>query len=54
MNRILKWAIALMFILFAVVNLNDPDGFIWTPIYVAVAVLPLIQIVEKKCAKVKL
>jgi energy-coupling factor transporter transmembrane protein EcfT len=48
MNQILKWGIALMFVLFAVVNLNDPDGFIWTPIYVAVAVLPLIQTVKKK------
>ncbi|MGY8780341.1 MAG: transmembrane 220 family protein [Fidelibacterota bacterium] len=48
MNRILKWAIALMFILFAMVNLNDADGFIWVPIYVAVAVLPLIQTVEQK------
>lgn len=48
MNRILKWAVAFMFILFAVVNLNDPDGFIWAPIYVAVVVLPLIKTVEQK------
>ena len=37
-----------MFILFAVVNLNDADGFIWVPVYVAVAVLPLFQKVDQK------
>ena len=37
-----------MFFVFAVVNLNDPDGWIWALIYVAVAVLPPIQIVNQK------
>jgi len=47
-NKIISWAIAIMFVVFAVVNLNDPDGWIWALIYVAVAVLPLIQTVNQK------
>jgi hypothetical protein len=47
LNRILKWTIVLIFILFAMVNLNDADGFVWVPIYIAVAVLPLIQKVDQ-------
>ncbi|MDP6339296.1 MAG: transmembrane 220 family protein [Candidatus Marinimicrobia bacterium] len=47
MNRILSWAITLIFLFFAVVNLNDPDGFIWTPIYVAVALLPILRKVDQ-------
>ena len=46
--KILSWAVALMFIAFAVVNLNDPDGWIWALIYVAVAVLTLSQKVNQK------
>ena len=44
MSRIIKWAIALIFCSFALVNLNDPDGFIWVPVYVTVAFLPLSSI----------
>ena len=44
MSRIIKWAIALIFCSFALVNLNDPDGFIWVPVYVTVAFLPLASI----------
>ena len=44
MSRIIKWAIVLIFCSFALVNLNDPDGFIWVPVYVTVAFLPLISI----------
>jgi len=36
--------IAIIFCFFAVVNLNDPDGFIWVPVYVTVAFLPLASI----------
>jgi hypothetical protein len=43
-SRIIKWAIALIFCSFALVNLNDPDGFIWVPVYVTVAFLPLASI----------
>ena len=46
--KILSWAVALMFIAFAAVNLNDPDGWIWALIYVAVAGLPLSQKVNQK------
>ena len=46
--KILSWAVALMFIDFAAVNLNDPDGWIWALIYVAVAVLTLSQKVNQK------
>ena len=35
--------IALIFILFALMNINDPDGFIWVPTYVAVGILPLFK-----------
>ncbi|HIC37600.1 MAG TPA: hypothetical protein EYO80_07960, partial [Candidatus Marinimicrobia bacterium] len=44
MSRIIKWAIVLIFCSFALVNLNDPDGFIWVPVYVTVAFLPLASI----------
>jgi len=43
-SRIIKWAIVLIFCSFALVNLNDPDGFIWVPVYVTVAFLPLASI----------
>ena len=46
--KILSWSVALMFIAFAAVNLNDPDGWICALIYVAVAVLPLSQKVNQK------
>ena len=41
MSQIIKWAIALIFCSFALVNLNDPDGFVWVFIYLAIAFLPL-------------
>ena len=47
-NKIISWVIALMFFVFAVVNLNDPDGWIWALIYMAVALLPIIKKVDQK------
>ena len=31
--RILNWALAALFVLFAAVQYNDPDPYIWAPIY---------------------
>ncbi len=36
-----------MFMVFAVVNLNDPDGWIWALIYAAVAILPFIRKIKQ-------
>ena len=36
-----------MFVTFAAVNFNDPDGFIWVPIYVAVPLLPFLRKVDQ-------
>jgi len=47
-NKIISWVIVLMFFVFAVVNLNDPDGWIWALIYIAVALSPIIKKVEQK------
>ena len=47
-NKIISWVIVLMFFVFAVVNLNDPDGWIWALIYMAVALLPIIKKVGQK------
>ncbi|MDG2266678.1 MAG: transmembrane 220 family protein [Candidatus Marinimicrobia bacterium] len=44
MKNIFSKFIALIFILFALMNINDPDGFIWVPVYVTVAFLPLTSI----------
>ncbi len=46
-NQIISWGISLMFIVFAAVNLNDPDGWMWALIYVAVAILPFIQKIKQ-------
>ena len=47
-NKIISWVIALMFFVFAVVNLNDPDGWIWALIYMAVSLLPIIKKIDQK------
>lgn len=40
--RILNIAIALLFLLFAIFQLNDPDGFSWVVLYVYVAIMGLL------------
>jgi len=52
MNRILKWLITIIFCSFAVVNLNDPDGFIWVTVYLGVAFLPLLNKVASQYLKI--
>ena len=48
MNRIISWGVALIFILFAILNLNDPDGWIWAFVYLAVAIIPFVRNVRQK------
>lgn len=48
MNRIISWGVALIFILFAILNLNDPDGWIWAFIYLAVAIIPFVRKVKHR------
>ncbi len=47
MNKVLAKLITGIFIIFAWVNLNDPDGWIWSILYVGVAVMPLIHKVNQ-------
>ena len=44
MKQILLWLIAAVFIVFAVVNFDDPDWFIWGPTYIAIGLLPLLPV----------
>ena len=44
MKQILLWLIAAVFIVFAVVNFDDPDWFIWVPAYIAIGLLPLLPV----------
>ena len=44
MKQILLWLIAAVFIVFAVVNFDDPDWFIWVPTYIAIGLLPLLPV----------
>ena len=41
MKQVLPWMIAAVFIVFAMVNFDDPDWFIWVPAYIAIGFLPL-------------
>jgi len=52
LNHILRWTVALIFCSFAAVNLNDPDGFIWVPVYLAVAFLPFTKIGSEQTIKI--
>ena len=36
MKQVLPWMIAAVFIVFAMVNFDDPDWFIWVPTYSAI------------------
>ena len=47
MNKILAKLITGIFIIFAWVNLNDPDGWIWSIIYLGVAIMPSIHKVNQ-------
>jgi len=42
MKQVLPWMIAAVFIVFAMVNFDDPDWFIWVPAYIAIGFLPLL------------
>ena len=44
MKQILLWLIAAVFIVFAVVNFDDPDWFIWVPTYITIGLLPLLPV----------
>ena len=44
MKQIMLWLIAAVFIVFAVVNFDDPDWFIWVPTYIAIGLLPLLPV----------
>ena len=44
MKQILLCLIAAVFIVFAVVNFDDPDWFIWVPTYIAIGLLPLLPV----------
>ena len=41
MKQVLPWMIAAVFIVFAMVNFDDPDWFIWVPAYIAIGFLQL-------------
>ena len=40
LNRIISWLVSAVFILFAYLNINDSDWFIWIPIYLCIGLLP--------------
>ena len=42
MKQVMPWMIAAVFIVFAIVNFDDPDWFIWVPTYIAIGLLPLL------------
>ena len=47
-----KVSTAIIFIIFAIMNLNDPDWFIWIPAYGIIA--SLILVTNNKIRKIKL
>ena len=47
-----KVSTAIIFIIFAIMNLNDPDWFIWIPAYGIIAALILVT--NSKIRKIKL
>jgi MFS superfamily sulfate permease-like transporter len=47
MSRVIHGVMALVFITFAVVQYNDPDGWKWGIIYLMVAVIPLHKLFGK-------
>ena len=48
MKKLIDISIAMMFILFAAVQLNDPDPGTWILMYLCVAAIPLMKILVKR------
>jgi len=44
--KLLHLSITILFIAFAVVQYNDPDGWRWVLLYLAVAILPIIRLIK--------
>ena len=37
------WLGTIIFLIFGVLNINDPDWFIWVPIYFTIATMPILS-----------
>jgi len=48
MNKVIDIIIALVFILFAIVQWNDPDPWIWILMYLCVAAIPIMKITGRR------
>lgn len=54
LNRIVHYAIAILFTLFAIVQFNDPDFWLWSTAYGIVAVIAFLNGFGKPCPKFSL
>ncbi len=43
-NKITHYIVALIYLIFGVLNLNDPDFYIWGPLYIITAIIPLLYV----------
>lgn len=44
MKIIIHYIVAIIYIIFGVLNFNDPDFYIWGPIYIATAAIPILYL----------
>jgi hypothetical protein len=47
-KKIISLLITFIFLIFAILNINDPDGLIWIITYLTIACLPWINIINQK------
>lgn len=47
MSKTISYVIAAIFLLFAAVQYNDPDWYLWIPVYLIIAILVFISIGRK-------
>ena len=52
MSKTISYIIAAIFLLFALVQYNDPDWYLWIPVYLIIAILIFLSIGRKLPSKV--
>lgn len=48
MKKLIDLIVAILFILFGIVQWNDPDPWVWVLMYLCVATVPIMKIIEKR------
>ena len=54
MHRVFHAIVALVFVMMAAIQLNDPDPAYWVAVYVAIAAVPLARVLRRRLPNVAL